>query len=87
MNTLAEPPSNIAELGFEDAAKVQGLFDEILSDARLWDFANHGDAFVRRSIYRLLRACIAKQSGYSPLFGLGCEPELTSFSCIILEFE
>ncbi|KAI9765177.1 MAG: hypothetical protein M1840_007770 [Geoglossum simile] len=52
---------SLSVLGLEDVAKVQGLVDEILGDARLWDFSNYKDAFVRRSIYRLLKGCITKQ--------------------------
>lgn len=53
----------ITELPPEELRKQQELYEDILGDPKLWDFASHSDASVRRSLYRLLRACILKEQG------------------------
>lgn len=57
----------ITELPTEELRKQQELYEDILSDHKLWDFGSHSDASVRRSLYRLLRACILKEQGRLPV--------------------
>lgn len=45
-----------------DAIRKNAIFyAELLGEARLWSFASHPDAFVRRATYRLLIAALTKQ--------------------------
>ena len=45
----------------DDIGKNANFYGELLGEARLWSFASHPDAFVRRAVYRLLIAALAKQ--------------------------
>lgn len=53
----------LTELPPEELTKQQEVYDDMLGDHKLWDFASHSDAAVRRSLYSLLRACILKEQG------------------------
>ena len=53
--------SLIRRLQAEDQAKEYQVYDEMFSNAKLWDFANHSDAGVRRSMHRLIQTCIEHQ--------------------------
>lgn len=44
-------------------AKDKGIFEKIIRDQKLWGFAAHKDAFVRRSVYKLLRTLLERQRG------------------------
>jgi hypothetical protein len=55
--------SLITELKPEDSTKHQLEYDAFLGDRQLWEFASYGDAAVRRSTHRFLRACISKRKG------------------------
>ncbi|KAI9830833.1 MAG: hypothetical protein M1819_005358 [Sarea resinae] len=45
----------------DEISKQEAIYEELLSESKLWDFASYEDAFVRRTIYRLLRVCLTKQ--------------------------
>ncbi|KAI9801446.1 MAG: hypothetical protein M1833_002678 [Piccolia ochrophora] len=51
----------MSEVDTNTLAKEQDFMDELLRDERLWKCSSHEDPFVRRSVYRLLRASIIKQ--------------------------
>ncbi|PVI01763.1 RING zinc finger protein-like protein [Periconia macrospinosa] len=53
--------SLLANLQPEDLAKYQSDYDGLLADKKLWEFASHKDASIRRSTHRFLRTCLAKQ--------------------------
>ncbi|KAJ4303712.1 hypothetical protein N0V90_002613 [Kalmusia sp. IMI 367209] len=53
--------SLLANLKPEELSKHQAEYDSLLDDKKLWEFASHGDASVRRSMHRLLRTCLEKQ--------------------------
>ncbi|KAI9847349.1 MAG: hypothetical protein M1838_000933 [Thelocarpon superellum] len=63
VGTGASLLSNLLQLDDDLLAKEQSLRREIVTDEGLWAFASHQDPFVRRAIYRLLRTCLAKDSG------------------------
>lgn len=52
-----------AELSADDLAQLNDLLDEILENKRLWTFSAQRDAFVRRSIYRLLAILVNRKKG------------------------
>lgn len=45
----------------DETGKNASIYIELLGEARLWSFASHPDAFVRRATYKLLIAALAKQ--------------------------
>ena len=51
----------IVELPPEDQRKEDEVYNEVFSDARLWDAANSIDAAVRRAMHKLIRACLSKR--------------------------
>lgn len=53
--------SLLANLKPEEISKYQPDYDGLLGDKKLWEFASHNDASVRRAIHRLLRTCLEKQ--------------------------
>ena len=54
--------SLISNLQAEELAKFQSGYDEILADEKLWAFAAHNDASIRRALHRFLKTCLSKQS-------------------------
>lgn len=57
--------SLLSNLKPEELAKCQSDYDALLDDKKLWSFASHGDASVRRAIHRYLRIWLEKQPGRS----------------------
>ncbi|CAI6335532.1 unnamed protein product [Periconia digitata] len=55
--------SLLANLQPEELAKYQSDYESLLADKKLWEFASHKDASIRRSIHRFLKTCLAKQPG------------------------
>lgn len=55
--------SLLANLQPEDLAKYQFDYESLFADKKLWDFASHKDAPIRRSTHRFLKTCLAKQRG------------------------
>lgn len=55
--------SLLSNLKPEELSKYQADYESLLGDKKLWDFASHSDAFVRRAIHRFLRTCLEKQPG------------------------
>ncbi|KAF1963832.1 hypothetical protein CC80DRAFT_398192 [Byssothecium circinans] len=53
--------SLLANLLPEDLAKFRADYESLLADTKLWEFASHQDASIRRSIHRFLKTCLAKQ--------------------------
>ncbi|KAH7064472.1 hypothetical protein BKA63DRAFT_174041 [Paraphoma chrysanthemicola] len=53
--------SLIANLQREELSKYQSDYESLLGDKKLWDFAAHGDASIRRSLHRFLKTCLAKE--------------------------
>ncbi|KAL5374934.1 hypothetical protein PMIN06_008724 [Paraphaeosphaeria minitans] len=53
--------SLLANLKPEEISKHQADYDGLLGDKKLWEFASHNDASVRRAIHRFLRTCLEKQ--------------------------
>jgi hypothetical protein len=53
--------SLLANLKPEEISKHQADYDGLLGDKKLWEFASHSDASVRRAIHRFLRTCLEKQ--------------------------
>lgn len=43
-----------------DIEKGRALLNEFLNEDKLWQFASHGDAFVRRALYRLLGTVLVR---------------------------
>lgn len=55
--------SLLSNLSPTELAKHQTDYHDLLADKKLWDFATHKDASVRRAIHRVLRTCLDKQPG------------------------
>lgn len=53
--------SLLANLQPDELAKHQADYDSLLGDKKLWEFAAHNDASIRRSLHRFLKTCLAKQ--------------------------
>lgn len=53
--------SLLTNLSVEEIAKFQEDYDDLLKDKRVWDFASHGDASIRRATHRFLKICLEKQ--------------------------
>ncbi|KAF2640158.1 RING zinc finger protein-like protein [Massarina eburnea CBS 473.64] len=53
--------SLLANLQPEDLAKFQTDYEGLLADQKLWEFASHSDALIRRATHRFLKTCLAKQ--------------------------
>ena len=53
----------IEEVSGEILDRESELLHEILGDKKLWENASHKDAYVRRSVYKLLTIMIARKSG------------------------
>ena len=60
--------SLLSNLQTEDLSKLQPDYDSLLANRKLWDFASHADASIRRSLHRFLKTCIDKRpSKYTPI--------------------
>lgn len=53
--------SLLTNLKPEEISKHQAEYDGLFGDQKLWDFATHSDASVRRATHRFLRTCLEKQ--------------------------
>ncbi|PSN61357.1 hypothetical protein BS50DRAFT_504653 [Corynespora cassiicola Philippines] len=53
--------SLIANLQPGELSKFQSHYDGLLADGKLWAFASHSDASIRRSLHRFLKTCCSKQ--------------------------
>ncbi|KAF2023630.1 RING zinc finger protein-like protein [Setomelanomma holmii] len=53
--------SLLANLQRQELAKYQADYEGLLGDKKLWDFASHKDASIRRSLHRFLKTCITKE--------------------------
>lgn len=47
----------------EEIEKQSEKYEELLGKARFWEFGGYDDPYLRKSIYRLLRACLTSQEG------------------------
>ena len=47
----------------EEVEKQSEKYEELLGKARFWEFGGYDDPYLRKSIYRLLRACLKSQEG------------------------
>ncbi|KAK4903385.1 hypothetical protein LTR27_000316 [Elasticomyces elasticus] len=59
--SLAVVTNILGELPQEEIAKHEQLYEELLGQSKLWDFACHSDAGVRRSTHRLMQTALVKQ--------------------------
>ena len=73
--------SLITNLKSEELSKFQKEYDSLLDDKKLWEFASHSDASVRRAIHRFLKICIEKQPGLQPCSLIRCLCAYLSFRC------
>ena len=55
--------SLLSNLSLAELTKHQTEYHGLLEDKKLWDFATHKDASVRRATHRFLGTCLAKQPG------------------------
>ena len=53
----------IAETSLEETTAERELYSSLFGDIKLWRFSSHHDSFVRRAVYKLLQAVIARQQG------------------------
>jgi hypothetical protein len=53
--------SLLANLKGEDTLKFLSEYESLLEDKKLWKFATHSDASVRRATHGLLKTCVEKQ--------------------------
>ncbi|KAJ4375787.1 hypothetical protein N0V83_001064 [Neocucurbitaria cava] len=53
--------SLLANLQPEELSKYQADYEALLGDKKLWEFASHTDASIRRSLHRFLKTCLAKE--------------------------
>ena len=53
----------IAKLPTDELSRFADLIDEVLKDKRLWNYATHKDAFLRRANYLLLSFLVEKREG------------------------
>ncbi|PWW74572.1 hypothetical protein C7212DRAFT_358891 [Tuber magnatum] len=54
----------ISQLPPEEIEKQSGKYGELLEKAHLWEFGAYDDPYLRRSIYKLVRACLISQEGF-----------------------
>lgn len=54
--------SLLSNLMPEELSKFQSEYDTLLGNKKLWDFASHPDVSIRRSLHRLLKIYLTKQS-------------------------
>ncbi|PUU79929.1 hypothetical protein B9Z19DRAFT_976980 [Tuber borchii] len=54
----------ISQLPPEEIEKQSEKYEELLGKARFWEFGGYDDPYLRKSIYRLLRACLTSQEGF-----------------------
>ena len=57
-----EMENNLDTVPPEETSKNASFYSEFLGGSKLWSFASYPDAFVRRAVYRLLFAALAKQN-------------------------
>jgi hypothetical protein len=53
--------SLLTNLNSPELSNYQSDYDALLGDKKIWEFASHGDASIRRSLHRFLKTCITKQ--------------------------
>ncbi|KAF2821605.1 RING zinc finger protein-like protein [Ophiobolus disseminans] len=53
--------SLLANLQREELSKHEAEYEGLLGDKKLWDFAIHDDASIRRSLHRFLKTCLVKE--------------------------
>ncbi|OAL43985.1 RING zinc finger protein-like protein [Pyrenochaeta sp. DS3sAY3a] len=53
--------SLLGNLSSGELSKFEADYEGVLGDKKLWDFASHSDASIRRSVHRLLKTWLAKQ--------------------------
>lgn len=58
--SLALVTNMLNSLSFEDAAQQQSVYQQLMED-KVWEFVNHPETGVRRSMHRLVRSCIHNQ--------------------------
>ncbi|KAI7233960.1 hypothetical protein KC330_g5103 [Hortaea werneckii] len=51
----------LGSLPEDEISKQYHVYEELFGESKLWEFANHSDAGVRRSTHRLVQLAIAKQ--------------------------
>ena len=61
--SLAVVMTLLYSLPEEDTSKQYRIYEEIFGDNKLWDFANHSDVAIRRSLHRLVQSTLSKQAG------------------------
>ena len=61
--SLAVVTTLLNSLPEEETSKQYHIYEEIFGDNKLWDFANHPDVAVRRSLHRLVQSALSKQAG------------------------
>ncbi|KAK5119187.1 hypothetical protein LTR85_007801 [Meristemomyces frigidus] len=59
--SLAVITSLLSELSSEELSKQHHAYSELFVDTKLWDFAIHADAALRRSLHRLVQTALSKQ--------------------------
>jgi hypothetical protein len=58
---IAMVGSLVSNLTPEELTKFHSDYEIFLGDKKVWDFASHSDASIRRAVHRFLKTCIAKQ--------------------------
>ncbi|KAF2272230.1 RING zinc finger protein-like protein [Westerdykella ornata] len=54
--------SLLSNLSAEDRSKFHSDYTSTLEDAKVWEFASHQDASIRRSAHRFVKVCLEKES-------------------------
>ncbi|KAL7276533.1 hypothetical protein RUND412_000456 [Rhizina undulata] len=52
----------MAELPADDLKKRDDLYQELFSSSKLWQFAQNGDPYLRKAIYKLLQVSLRKRN-------------------------
>lgn len=60
---LALLGSLLSNLQLPELNMLQPEYDNLVGSKKIWDFASHTDAAIRRSIHRFLKTCLSKQQG------------------------
>ncbi|KAK4498188.1 hypothetical protein PRZ48_010845 [Zasmidium cellare] len=59
--SIAVVTSLLETLPSDEVEKQSHLYEEILGDAKVWEFAAHDDPSVRRAVHRLVQVCLKRQ--------------------------